>query len=820
MNKSKKIIAMLLSIAIITTIYIATKTSIASQKNQKAHRVSHKNPDGTYKYTNHLKDQTSPYLRQHAHNPVNWRPWGKDAFDQARKTGKPIFLSIGYSTCYWCHVMERESFENEKIAAQMNKLFVCIKVDREERPDIDAIYMLATQMLTGSGGWPMTVILTPPGAGGKNDPGLKPFWAGTYIPPAPKYGRPGMPQLLSALSQSYQNKKQDVLKMAEKISQVIKQQHQNVAVGGKLSLDTLLKTEKITRKNYDPQYGGYTQKPKFPQVSQLMFILNRAAPKNKKQSWQEITHTLDAMAHGGINDQIAGGFHRYSTDEKWLVPHFEKMLYDQAQLVQLYLKAAQIAKEKGQSPAEYQRIATETCQYVLNEMVDQSGAFWSAQDAEVDAVEGANYVWTKDQIIQVLKDQPDKIKNFALAFYGLNQGTNFIDPHDPNATPVNVLYLPDGIVGYAKKTGMQLQEILTLRKKTNRLLYLARAKRKQPGTDDKILASWNGMMIAAMAKTGRTLNQKKLVLGSQKAMDAILKSMKTKQGGLYRTMRKEKAKIPAFLEDYAHIIHALLEVYLATEDQKYLTQAILFADQVETKFAANKGGYFDVLQNQSDLFVRTRETYDGAVPTGNSAMFNALLDLHKITKEKKYFNLVAKGLNAFANELNNQGPAMMNMLRCLQRANRIDPSALFAENKHPPTKIIQAKKVKLSLNTLTPKWTDNKANLKLTINIDKNWHINAHNPGSEYLVGLNITLLADENYQIKIKYPQGKKIAPAGMDPFFAHEGPLVLDIVLTRKKQNKNDSQIKLETSFQACDQAGTCLQPETIKFILNPKK
>lgn len=784
-----------------------------SENSGKGHGVSHKNADGSYKYTNRLKDETSPYLLQHAHNPVDWWPWGKQAFDEARKTGKPIFLSIGYSTCYWCHVMERECFENEKIAKQMNKQFICIKVDREERPDVDGVYMAATQMLTGSGGWPMTVILTSPGAGGKDDPGLKPFWAGTYIPPVRKFGRPSLPELMDALSSAYKNKHDEVVKSAEEISGAIKASLGEIKKGGKLNMNAVVRTQAVIRKMYDKTHGGYGGKPKFPQASQLQFLLSQIG--DDAQAWAEVKHCLKAMADGGINDQVGGGFHRYSTDEKWLVPHFEKMLYDQGQLVEVYLDGARIAEAKGEDSSLYKRIAREICDYVLKEMVDESGGFWSAQDAEVDALEGGNYVWTKDEAEEILKDEGEDVLRFAMAFYGFAGGTNFTDPHAPGATAVNVLYLPFGIEGYAKKSGMTVDEVLKMRDKVNAIYYAVRAKRKQPGTDDKVLTSWNGMMIAGMAEAGRVLKEPRFVTGSKRAADAILEKMKTSDGGIFRSMRKDKAKISGFLEDYSQLIHGLIEVHKASGEQKYLKQAIRLAGEVEKRFVSKGGGYFDMLDGQNDLFVRTRDSYDGATPTGNSVMIHGLIDLFEETKDRKYFDLAVKGLEAFSKTMEDQGPAVMNMLRALSRAVAIDKVAVLGGQIEAAAqaKTKAGNKVAVGVDTLSLKFAKGDAKLKVTVDVDEHWHVNAHKPGSEYLIGLKIAAVG-KGFDVKVKYPKGQKMSPAGLDPFYAYEGKIELDVVVT-KTADAGDT-VSLEIGYQACDDGGTCLQPETIKFWL----
>jgi len=431
------------------------------------HAAELKNEDGTWRYTNYLADQTSPYLLQHAHNPVDWRPWGQEAFDEAAKRGVPIFLSVGYSTCYWCHVMERQVFENPQIAKQMNEQFVCIKVDREERPDVDDIYMTATQLMTGSGGWPMSVFLTPPGASGDDDPGLKPFWAGTYIPPEPQHGRPGFPQVLGGLSKAWAKQREDVVKQSQALADAVRKSMANQAESGPVNTSTIQATTDQLLNMYDKEHGGFGGAPKFPQPIYLRFLSTIYKNNPSDSLWQIIGHTLEQMVYGGMYDQIGGGFHRYSTDERWLVPHFEKMLYDNAQLVELYTRIIE-EKPNDASEALYKRVVHETCDYVLREMTDPTGTFWSAQDAEVNAREGGNYVWTEDQVRQAIDDPA--LAGLAIKMYGLDLGTNFKDPHHDDAEPVNVLFLPKPLAALSVETGIEMMSLLEKRQQINETL--------------------------------------------------------------------------------------------------------------------------------------------------------------------------------------------------------------------------------------------------------------------------------------------------------------------------------------------------------------
>ena len=662
------------------------------------------NADGTWKYTNALVDQTSPYLLQHAHNPVDWYPWGEQAFEKARRENKPIFLSIGYSTCYWCHVMERQVFENPAIAEQMNEQFVNIKVDREERPDVDDIYMTATQLMTQHGGWPMSVFLTPPGTAGQNDPGLKPFFAGTYFPPEASGGLPGFPDVIKALNRAWLDQREDVVEQSDKLAEAVQQVLVQREDAGPVGIASVQATTKQLLNSYDQTHGGFggePGRPKFPQPTQLQFMLAVHGNNPDLSVWEVIAHSLDRMARGGMYDQVGGGFHRYSTDEKWLVPHFEKMLYDNGQLLSLYAAswerfgrrtepAAPDAKPAGEdSPwhgawrqAQCERIIRETCAYVFREMLDATGAFWSAQDAESNAREGESYVWTRAQIEAAVPDPA--LAAFALNLYGLDQGTNFKDPHHPDAAPVNVLYLPRPLAEIGDAAAEQ-------RRQVNAQLKSVRDGRDQPGTDDKIITSWNGLMIAGLADAGRVLGENAYVDAAARAADAIIAHMALdgSAGGLYRTMRQGKVKIPGFLEDYAFFARGLLALERAgVGGGKYLEAARRHVAYAKEHFGAPGGGYYDTLEDQADLFVRKRGYYDGAVPSGNSVMVHNLIDLFELTQDVSYLNRATEDLRSFASRLDGQASALVHMqhalLRCLEAAPSDVKAQLAAGPSEPP----------------------------------------------------------------------------------------------------------------------------------------
>lgn len=771
-------------------------------------------PDGSWRFTNRLIRETSPYLLQHAHNPVDWYPWGPEAFDRSRKTGKPIFLSIGYSTCYWCHVMERQVFECPDIAGIMNELFVNVKVDREERPDVDDIYMTAVQMMTGRGGWPMSVFLTSPGADGQSDPGLRPFYAGTYIPPVPAHGLPGFPQLIQALSQAYTERHAEVLEESRRIAQAISSQVSRatarpVQLGAYLVRDaanSLLRT-------YDTEHGGFGGAPKFPQASNLLLLLHVQANNPNQQLWEALVHTLDRMARGGMYDQIGGGFHRYSTDEKWLVPHFEKMLYDNGQLLEVYARAHQLAPEISRD-LHWPELLRQTADYVLREMVDESGAFWSAQDAEVDALEGGNYVWTPGEISEAIGDA--HLAELASELYGLSLGTNFKDPHAPHAQPVNVLYQPDRLSDVASQRKLTIDRLMQQKEQIDRRLLEARSKRKQPGTDDKVLTSWNGMMIAGLSRAAMALNEPPMQQAASRAASAVLAKMSSEEGGLLRTMRKGQARIPAFLEDYAFLVHGLIELHRVTKQRDWLDHAIRLTNHAIGLFEAENGGYHDTLANQSDLFVRTRSSYDGAIPSGNSRMIFNLLDLHEITGDQSWFDRALRDMNSFSSLLSRRGHGMVHMVDALLAAIEMHPDH-FVE--HQPEEV-QLRTRPLSVEIDPPKVdvSSGSADFTVTLHIGDEYHLSAHRPGLEGLIPTTLDLQDAPGLSLDVDYPAGKSERYAFADePINVYDGRVVLKATVRRGGREKVVAP-KLILRCQICTDI-SCLEPRThelpVKFV-----
>jgi len=786
------------------------------------HEAELKNPDGTWKYTNALSHQTSPYLLQHAHNPVEWYPWGAEAFERARRTGKLIFLSVGYSTCYWCHVMERQVFENPRLAALLNEHCISIKVDREERPDVDEIYMTAVQMMTQHGGWPMSVFLTPPGAGGKDDPGLKPFWAGTYIPPEPRHGLPGFAQLIGGIAKAWKTRRAGIIEQADRVALGVRQHLDTPGDPKPLGAESVKTTANQLMRMYDPTHGGFGQAPKFPQPSNLLFLMGVYKNNPNQDLWGALSYTLERMARGGVYDQIGGGFHRYSTDEKWLVPHFEKMLYDNAQLVEAYVQAHTIHPD-GDDPGLYARVVREVCDYVLREMTDATGAFWSAQDAEVDAREGGNYVWTAKQVRDAISDEA--MAGLAVRMYGLDRGTNFQDPHHRDEPPTNVLYLPDRLDVFAKKEKMSPARLVGVRAEINARMLAVRAKRKQPSTDDKVLVSWNGLMIAALARAGRVLDEPGYTRAAARAAGYILEHMRQGEGdrGLYRTMRGGEAKIPAFLEDYAFFVHGLIELHRATGEDRWLTGARELMAYAQEQFSAQEtrgGGYYDTLANQSDLFVRTVSVYDGAIPSGNSQMIHNWMDLYDLTGEAAYLDRAVADLGAFAGALVDRGAGMVHMQHALLRAMSQAPKRFAATPSNGKEQVGKTDQpVSVSVEPEVVDLSTGSSRLRVTLKVEPGYHLNASDAGLIGLIPTTLTLEAPEGLTLSVDYPAGvTKRYPFAEEALKIYEGVVVLDATLRKTggaggASGDTPAGARLVLRYQVCTDS-SCLEPQEVEL------
>ena len=808
MNKRSTLLFISLFICVAGMAVVWMKGPVMIQATEPhPHHATLVNADGSWKYTNSLVTQTSPYLLQHAHNPVNWHPWGSEAFTKARLENKPIFLSIGYSTCYWCHVMERQVFESPAIAQQMNEHFVNVKVDREERPDVDDIYMTATQLMTRHGGWPMSVFVTPPGTNGPDDPGLKPFFAGTYFPPETTGQLPGFPQVLESLHQAWTESRDEVTEQADRLTDAVRQTLTSRQTIGPVGIDSVQQTTDQLLASYDQTHGGFgggVGHPKFPQPTYLQFLLAIYENNPTDSVWGAIAHTLDRMARGGMFDQIGGGFHRYSTDEKWLVPHFEKMLYDNGQLLSLYVQA--IEKQTNENEHRlYDRILRETSDYVLREMLDETGAFWSAQDAEVNAREGENYIWTADQIHATIKDPI--LAEFATTLYGLDHGKNFQDPHHPLDEPVNVLYLPQPLHELGDDAHSRRQQV-------NKALKAVRDQREQPGIDDKVLVAWNGLLIAGLADAGRVLGETRYIEAAARAADAITQHMSAGgDGGLYRMMRDRQVRIPAFLEDYAFFCRGLLALERVGDigGGRYLEQAQRHMAYAIQQFGAIGGGYYDTLEDQADLLVRKRGHYDGAVPSGNSVMAHNLIELYLLTGNRKYLHRAVDDLRSFAPLLASQSTGMVHMQHALLKMLDVaDPEAnaqLATAVPAEASSLPDSGPVKVTVDTEGD-------NFLLTLEIPDELHLNSHTPSMDYLIGTQVSVIDGHDDTIAVTYPPGQMHRyPFAEQPLSVYEGTVQIRISPT----DTGDGPLQVVLRYQACTEA-QCLAPQDVPLVLRP--
>jgi len=563
---------------------------------------------------NRLINEKSPYLLQHAHNPVDWYPWCEEAFEKARTESKPIFLSVGYSTCHWCHVMAHESFEDADVAGLLNEVFVCIKVDREERPDIDKVYMDACQMMTGSGGWPLTIVMTPD---------RQPFFAATYIPRESRFGRVGMLDLIPKIQEVWKERRDDIVKSA---GQIVASMQQKVSelTGEALSKDILDEAYKELKGLYDEKNGGFGSAPKFPMPHQFLFLLRYWKWSGEKKALEIVVKTLRAMRCGGIYDHIGYGFHRYSTDEKWLVPHFEKMLYDQAMLAMAYTEAYQATGNET-----FKRTACEIFNYIMRDMKSLTGGFYSAEDADSEGEEGKYYLWRHDEIERILEPSEAEL---AIRVFQVKKAGNFVDPLAGGKTGHNILYLEKPTAELASVLGISEESLRQRMAAVRMKLFSTRERRTRPHKDDKILTDWNGLMIAALAKGAQAFADQVYLKAAQKAVNFIVKNMREVDGRLFHRHRDGEAAITASIDDYAFLIWGLLECYEASYDVTFLKTAMRLQEDLTRHFwDKDNGGYYFTPDDGENLILRQKEVYDGAVPSGNSVAMLNLIRLSRLT---------------------------------------------------------------------------------------------------------------------------------------------------------------------------------------------
>ena len=628
-----KVLSSLLPCIILITLFTVNLRTLPSDTEVK--KMKNKSDEGdTKKHYNRLKLEKSPYLLQHADNPVDWYAWGPEAFEKARKENKPIFLSIGYSTCHWCHVMAHESFEDPEVARLMNEVFICIKVDREERQDIDNIYMRVCQMMTGSGGWPLTVLMTPD---------KKPFFAGTYIPRESNHGRLGMLDLIPRIKEIWSTQHDEIIKSADQITEKLNMIAQSSS-GPELDKSTLRTAYEQLSGRYSEQYGGFGNAPKFPSPQNLLFLLRYWQSTNDEKALRMVVNTLQFMQNGGIYDHLGFGFHRYSTDSHWLVPHFEKMLYDQAMLAMAYIEAYQATGIK-----EFEETAREIFTYVLRDMTDKKGGFYSAEDADSEGVEGKFYVWTVDEIRQVLKgDEADLIINV----YSINKTGNFRDEASGENTGTNILHLTGSLTEIAFKNKESVDGLKERVEAARQKLFATRNKRIHPHKDDKILTDWNGLMIAALAKGAQAFDEPKYAEAAKRAADFILTDMRREDGRILHRYRDGDTAILANVDDYAFLIWGLLELYETVFDVGYLRTALsLNGEMIKYFWDEQDGGFYFTAEDAEELIVRQKEIYDGAIPSGNSVATLNLFRLARITANTDFEDKANMILRAFSKDV-------------------------------------------------------------------------------------------------------------------------------------------------------------------------
>jgi uncharacterized protein YyaL (SSP411 family) len=649
-----RIRSVLIAMALLATMLVFGSRSFAAEQPKEL--LTNATPATQSKYTNRLAKEKSPYLLQHAHNPVDWYPWGQEAFEKAKKENKPIFLSVGYSTCHWCHMMERESFSDESVAKLLNDNFVAIKVDREERPDVDRVYMVYLTASTGAGGWPMNVFLTPD---------LKPFFGGTYFPIEDKNGLPGIKRVLTKIAEVWKNDRKSVEDAANNATRQLGQLTQiNAEQGAAIQRQLLDRAYQSFVKRFDPEHGGFDAAPKFPSPVELNFLLTDYHRAGEPPARDMALKTLNAMAAGGIRDHLGGGFHRYSTDERWFLPHFEKMLNDQALLAGVYLDAYQVTAEQS-----YAEVAREIFDYVLRDLTAPDGRFYSAEDADsaVDASkpdhksEGAFYVWSYSEIEKTLG--ADATKLFAF-HYGVQPGGNIARDPQKEFTNKNVLFAAHTIAETAKQFGNSEADVTSVLAASRAKLLAVRGKRPRPRLDDKTIVAWNALMISSLARGGIILHDPRYSTAATKAAGFIRDHLyDAKSHELSRVYREGPSPVPGFLEDYAFYIESLLDLYEATLDVQWLRLALDLQSTQDRLFGDEQaGGYFSTRAADTNLLLRLKEDTDNVEPAGNSVAARNLLRLAQMTDDKKLAARAERTIKLYAGTLQRSPAAMPRML--------------------------------------------------------------------------------------------------------------------------------------------------------------
>jgi len=781
--------------------------------------ASTREPADAHEYTNRLVHSTSPYLLQHAHNPVDWYPWGEEALERAKREKKPIFLSVGYSTCYWCHVMEREVFENPDIAELMNDLFINIKVDREQRPDLDEIYMMATRLMTRGGGWPNSVFLTPD---------LRPFYAGTYFGPEDQAGRPGFPTLIRAISDAWASRQSEVLASAERAADAIRQTLSEPAETVDAASLTVVVPDRAVSQlaaRYDPALGGFGGAPKFPQDFYYEFLFDIYDRTGNQRTSDMALRTLRMMAAGGIYDHVGGGFHRYATDAQWRVPHFEKMLYNQDPLVRAYVSAYESTGE-----ASFADVVRDILQYVAELMTGPNGQFYSALDAETDAVEGAYYVWKRSEVQDVLSSEANELFDSVFA---LGAVPEFPGHKHPDG---GVLYMRKPISDVARDLEVPSDDLRFDLDELLSMLKSQRDKRKLPRLDDKVIAGWNGMMISAYAYAGEALDDASYIRSAERAAQFVLAEMRDGDGRLLRIWRKGVAEQPAFQEDYAFLINGLMALYKATNDAQWLEESIELAHRADELFWDEEHGGYYFAQASPDLIARSKSIRDAAIPSGNSAMLHNLVDLWQATGDAFWKQRVEQLLGAFGGSLSAAPSAHIHMVHALEQwlrlrdgqssnatSNRLDVTLPdVGERGGTADSLDGTSYVTVGVQPVRARIKPGAVFLvHVDLTVADGWHVNANPASDPDLIPTMVDLRSgDVDVQaggaavfevVSITYPEGHELKAVYADrPLSVLEGKTRTTITGRLKESVAPGTNISLNVfiQYQACDDA-RCLPP-----------
>ncbi len=750
-------------------------------------RTEHFNSDGSPKYTNRLILEQSPYLIQHAHNPVNWYAWGKEAFAAAKRENKPVFLSIGYSTCHWCHVMERESFDNETIAAYLNKHFIAIKVDRERRPDVDKIYMTALMLVQGSGGWPMSSFLTPEG---------KPFLSGTYYPP-----EQFMP-ILQRSAQLWQDKESKLRELAERISSAVQSRQHSLELAEHIGKERVQIAVISLLNRFDELQGGFSSAPKFPHESYLFLLLDMVIREQDEEVLQALELTMSLMAQGGIYDQVGGGFHRYAIDNEWLIPHFEKMLYNQAHLANTYLQLYQITQNKA-----YKRVVTQTLDYVLGDMQTDKQAFFSASDADSEGAEGRYFLWTIEELEQSLTPAQAKL---AIAVYGVSKAGNFPE------SDATILNMSGSLADFARLNKLDSEQLYKDIDSIREALYQKRQLRIAPAIDAKVVTAWNAMMITALAKAGKVLNKEQYTMAAENAAEFLWQThykAASDKPVLWRASLNGKPSIAATQLDYAYLAQAYVVLFDITKDKKWLTRSkLLVADMIRLFWDKQDGSFFMTAlaaENEQEvpLFDRPRDIYDGAIPSGNALALEVLSQLYYRTGND-YYHAKAMAMIASLSSIIKTNP--VSFAYFLMAVNQFN----FGELGD----IQYGAKGHIRLEKKQGSQKNNTINAEISITIDKGWHINSRYPKDKELIASSINIAEQAAGQWKItkaEYPSGEELKlKLNESPLSLYQGTVTIKLTLESIAEQSIKT-IPLEVSYQSCSDS-LCLAPETKTFYI----